>query len=91
MGDDTLDNDCSPAAVSLPADKSTDLTIDFGYNLPCSGRIGDFVWNDLDQDGVQDAGEPGINGVVVHLRDGTGVEIASTKTPPKPSMIAGPN
>jgi hypothetical protein len=29
--------------------------------------IGDFVWRDLDGDGVQDAGEPGIPGVVISL------------------------
>ena len=29
--------------------------------------IGDRVWNDADGDGVQDAGEPGINGVTVQL------------------------
>ena len=27
--------------------------------------IGDFVWADLDGDGVQDVGEPGLNGVQV--------------------------
>ena len=37
----------------------------FGYNAP--GRIGDTVWNDLDRDGIQDAGEPGIQGVTVQL------------------------
>ena len=30
--------------------------------------VGNFVWNDEDQDGVQDAGEPGIPGVNVDLR-----------------------
>lgn len=30
-----------------------------------SGGICGFVWNDLDQDGVQDAGEPGVPGAVV--------------------------
>jgi hypothetical protein len=25
--------------------------------------IGNYVWNDVDRDGVQEAGEPGINGV----------------------------
>lgn len=30
--------------------------------------VGDRVWNDTDQDGLQDAGEPGIAGVVVHLK-----------------------
>ena len=29
--------------------------------------LGDFVWDDLDGDGVQDAGEPGVEGVGVTL------------------------
>lgn len=29
--------------------------------------IGDFVWNDLNGNGIQDAGEPGINGVTVTI------------------------
>jgi uncharacterized repeat protein (TIGR01451 family) len=32
-------------------------------------NIGDFVWHDLDGDGVQDAGEPGIADVIVYLFD----------------------
>jgi uncharacterized repeat protein (TIGR01451 family) len=39
--------------------------INFGYNAP--GRIGDTVWRDLDRDGIQDSGEPGISGVTVEL------------------------
>ncbi|HWR96801.1 MAG TPA: SdrD B-like domain-containing protein, partial [Candidatus Methanoperedens sp.] len=35
------------------------------------GSIGDFVWEDLDKDGQQDAGEPGLEGVTVALfKDG---------------------
>jgi hypothetical protein len=33
------------------------------------GQIGNFVWKDLDGDGIQDIGEPGIGGVVVGLYD----------------------
>ena len=36
----------------------------------CTGKIGDFVWADLDGDGCQDAGEPGIPGVQVELYRG---------------------
>ncbi len=35
-----------------------------------AGEIGDRVWNDTDSDGVQDAGEGGIPGIVVELRNG---------------------
>jgi hypothetical protein len=34
---------------------------------PTPVSIGNFVWDDLDQDGRQDAGEPGIPGVTVQL------------------------
>jgi len=34
---------------------------------PTPVNIGNFVWNDLDADGIQDAGEPGIGGVTVQL------------------------
>jgi hypothetical protein len=34
------------------------------------GFIGDYVWLDLDGDGIQDADEPGLAGVTVELQDG---------------------
>src|SRR5207249_1929902 len=37
-----------------------------------AGSIGDCVWNDLNNNGVQDAGEPGLNGVTIDLLDSTG-------------------
>ena len=44
------------------------------------GSIGDRAWNDLDGDGVQDAGEPGLAGVTVRLLDDEGNAVASTVT-----------
>ncbi|MEJ2551449.1 MAG: SdrD B-like domain-containing protein, partial [Anaerolineales bacterium] len=38
---------------------------------PVAASIGDFVWNDLDGDGVQDGGEPGIDGVTIDLIEDT--------------------
>ena len=43
---------------------------DFGYQPP--GAIGDYVWLDIDRDGVQDIGEPGISGVVIRVTNGLG-------------------
>lgn len=40
------------------------------------GSVGDRIWNDLDADGIQDAGEPGINGVKVTLRNSSGIAVA---------------
>ena len=47
----------------------SDLDQDFGYTP--LGSIGDRVWLDTNGDGVQDAGEPGIDGVTVTLSDGS--------------------
>jgi protocatechuate 3,4-dioxygenase beta subunit len=58
--DSTMDSETTVALAG------SDLTgLDFGYKQV--GSIGDFVWNDLNGDGVQDAGEPGLDGVEVFL------------------------
>jgi hypothetical protein len=67
--DRAVDSNGSPAVVTLATDAASNLTIDFGLAPPCTGTIGDFVWEDLNGNGQQDAGEPGIGGVVVNLRD----------------------
>ena len=78
--DDTVDSNGSPATVTLPYDDTNDPTVDFGYNSPCTGSIGDFVWHDQNRDGIQDAGEPGIDGVTVNLRDPANHTLIATTT-----------
>ncbi len=57
----TLDHEASRTlAVS---ENATD--VDFGYRA--SASVGDFIWNDIDADGIQDTGEAGISGVRVYL------------------------
>ena len=58
-------------------DPNSNLTVDFGLYQPLT--LGDTVWLDLDNSGTQDAGEPGIPGVVVELLQG-GTVIDSTST-----------
>jgi hypothetical protein len=41
-------------------------TLNFPY--VATGAIGDFVWNDLNNNGIQDAGEPGIEGVTIQAQ-----------------------
>ena len=53
-------------------------TIDAGYWRPAS--LGDYVWEDYDNDGQQELGEPGINGVLVTLLDDGGNVISTTTT-----------
>ena len=42
--------------------------------------IGDFVWEDMNRNGVQDNGEPGVAGVTVNLKDGTGAIVGTMTT-----------
>ncbi len=75
-GDDGLDSDMNPATfmtintVLTPGE--TDLTWDAGFYKPA--KIGDYVWKDLDTDGIQDGNESGIPNVTVTLTgtDGAG-------------------
>ena len=51
-------------------DGETNDTIDFGFFYRNgTGKIGNFVWNDINEDGIQDPDEPGIEGVTVYLLD----------------------
>ncbi|MDO5060554.1 MAG: SdrD B-like domain-containing protein [Actinomycetaceae bacterium] len=65
----------SATAVALPKDGDKDLTLDFGYINP-QVSVGDKVWEDLNRNGIQDKGEPGIPGVTLtlHHADGTPVK-----------------
>ncbi len=47
---------------------------------PQLGSIGDFVWNDLNRNGIQEGGEPGASGVVVDLLGCGGNFIRSVTT-----------
>ena len=54
-----------PYKVTL-AGGQTITTADFGYYIE-PAALGNFVWEDLNANGIQDAGEPGIAGVEVTL------------------------
>ncbi|MCH2081055.1 MAG: PKD domain-containing protein, partial [Saprospiraceae bacterium] len=81
-GDDALDSDADEntgqtGLINLESGE-TDDTNDAGFYRPAS--LGDFVWEDTNADGIQDAGEPGIDGVTVNLLDENGNQIATTTT-----------
>ncbi len=67
------------AAVTLTGGQ-TRTDVDFGYRPAASGSIGDRVWSDRNANGVQDSGEPGINGVTVQLYDSSNNLLATTVT-----------
>jgi hypothetical protein len=63
------------ATVTLTAGNSRS-DVDFGYRGTAS--IGDRIWYDTDGDGVQDSGEPGLQGTTVELLNSSGTVIATT-------------
>ena len=60
--------DSNPNAFLVVLNYKSDQTIDFGFVRPAPGAIGDFVWHDLNRNGLQDSGEPGIDGVTVRTQ-----------------------
>ncbi|WP_235213208.1 SdrD B-like domain-containing protein [Amycolatopsis sp. MJM2582] len=47
---------------------------------PAIDEIGEFVWDDVDRNGLQDAGEPGVQGVKVTLKDASGKALGTIAT-----------
>jgi len=80
-GDDAVDSDgdeLNRDVEVILAKGEDNNTIDFGFLK--YGSVGDYVWNDLDADGIQDSGEKGIGGVTVGLYDDQGMLLKTTTT-----------
>ncbi|MFP4654363.1 MAG: SdrD B-like domain-containing protein [Methanohalobium sp.] len=79
--DDTADSDANSTGetecVTL-ASNETNYTVDAGLYQPAS--IGDYVWEDMDGDGVQNDGDTGIDNVTVELYNCNGDFLATTTT-----------
>ncbi|MCO5183272.1 MAG: carboxypeptidase regulatory-like domain-containing protein [Anaerolineae bacterium] len=78
-------NQSDPYAVSLTVGSPSNLTADFGYVYAANpgsplGAIGDTVWIDANNNGIQDPGEPGVGGVLVNLT-GPGGPLSTTTNP----------
>ncbi|NCC32665.1 MAG: hypothetical protein EOM24_11695, partial [Chloroflexia bacterium] len=82
--DDGRDSDADPVTGVMTNTELTsgenDLTWDAGLYRPAS--LGNFVWHDLNGNGLQDEGEPGLSGITVGLTgvDGLGTAVVSTTT-----------
>ncbi len=93
---DVIDIPAGATSLTIQAlsekDPSSELTGDAASLTWCASALsvpvevapaalGDFVWNDMNNDGIQDGGEPGIEGVTVNLYECEGsVPIASMQT-----------
>ncbi len=58
--------------------RQSNMTIDGGFYKFAS--IGDYIWEDVNGNGIQDPGEPPLSGVTVRLLNGAGVQIGTTTT-----------
>lgn len=71
QGTDDIDSDVdsngrTPCVLLNPAEENR--TLDAGIQeTPQNGKIGNFVWNDLNENGIQEVNEPGISQVTVIL------------------------
>lgn len=52
----------------------------FEYYIRDAVTLGDLVWDDLNQDGIQNQGEPGLQGITVRLLNDTGATLNTTTT-----------
>ena len=75
-------------ATTLVAGEN-DMTWDAGIFCKPSASIGDRVWEDMNYNGIQDAGEAGIKGVTVKLLNGAGAVVATTTTDANGSYLFG--
>lgn len=85
-GDEPVgETDVAGPGDTRPSDDSANMTVDFGFVLapvqpePLSS-LGDTVWFDTNRNGVQDAGEAGVDGVLISLRAPDGTVVATTST-----------
>jgi uncharacterized repeat protein (TIGR01451 family) len=80
-GDDALDSDVGDTGLTAIFNLSAgenDLTVDAG--LYRKANLGDLVWLDRDNDGIQDSNERGVDKVIVKLLDASGAQVAMTTT-----------
>ena len=82
-GNDSVDSDADPASGFTMV-----TTLDPGENDPdwdlgvvdMTASLGDLVWFDMNRDGLQTPGEPGVSNLTVTLLDTNGVERLTTTT-----------
>ena len=82
IGDSDTDSDAdsTTGVTAVVTVALGDARRDIDAGLIELSSIGNLVWNDANADGVQNAGEPGLAGVVVHLHDKDGALVASDTT-----------
>jgi uncharacterized surface anchored protein len=79
--DSDVDTTTGKSGVVTLAAGENNVSLDAGiYCKPTTGSIGDRVWEDMNYNGIQDAGEAGVKGVTVKLLNSAGSVVATTTT-----------
>ncbi|WP_050329811.1 SdrD B-like domain-containing protein [Staphylococcus coagulans] len=81
----TPENDSNGRVTLVDITDKDDLNADFGIfknsnEAEKTYKIGDFVWEDINKNGKQDVGEPGITGVTVIILNDKEEEVGRTVT-----------
>ncbi|HNL97926.1 MAG TPA: SdrD B-like domain-containing protein, partial [Accumulibacter sp.] len=82
IGGDSSDSDVNSSGNTVQTfltSGESDRTWDAGLLAP-KASIGNFVWEDRNYNGIQDAGEAGIGGVTVRLLNSSGSVVGTTTT-----------
>ena len=80
-GNGSADKDSNGAKTTVVVKDADDVTIDSGfYKEEKTYTIGDYVWEDVNEDGVQGADEKGIANVTVTLKDAEGKLVQTVQT-----------
>ncbi|HHM2994545.1 TPA: SdrD B-like domain-containing protein, partial [Staphylococcus aureus] len=74
------EKDSNGSSVTVKINGKDDMSLDTGFYKEPKYNLGDYVWEDTNKDGIQDANEPGIKDVKVTLKDSTGKVIGTTTT-----------
>lgn len=86
-GTSATDSSTGAATSTVLVSGASDSTLDFGFFRPVS--IGDRVWLDTTLNSVQDPGEPGVPGVVITVRDASGILVATQATDANGNWLVG--
>lgn len=92
VGDWSLNNDFDSdgtTACRTLNDGQQRLAVDAGL-VPSgagTGALGNFVWHDLNRNGLQDPGEPGLAGAIIDLQKCDGELVASTRSSASGSYV----
>ncbi len=79
LGTNLTDSDAElngRSSITATLTSSTDLNFDLGLVPQCS-TVGDYIWDDLNGDGIQDATEPAISGTTATIYNAANVALGS--------------